>query len=62
MKNTIHVERAKLKISQTQLAEKIGITCGTICKIEREKCDPKVSTALKIAKFFGLPVDKIFSE
>lgn len=62
MKNTINVERAKRRISQVELGKEVGITGGAIQKIEADKSDPKVSTALKIAKFFGTTIDKIFFE
>lgn len=60
MKNTIRVERAKLRINQAQLAKEVGLTRQAVHNIETEKSEPKVSTALKIAKFFGLKVNEIF--
>lgn len=60
MKNTIRVERAKARITQNQLAEKVGMTGVAISNIETEKCDPKVNSALKIANYFKLKVADIF--
>lgn len=60
MKNTIRVERAKMRISQEQLAEKIGMTKQGICLIERGESDPKVNNAIKIARFFGKEVEEVF--
>ena len=62
MKNSIRVERARLKISQQQLAEEIGITRQSVHHIETEKTDPLLGTAAKIAKFFGLKIMDIFEE
>ena len=62
MKNSIRVERARLKISQQQLAEEIGITRQLVSGIENKKTDPSVGTAAKIAKFFGLKIMDIFEE
>lgn len=60
MKNTIRVERAKLRISQSELAEKVGMSFQGIHLIESGKTDPKVNNALKIARFFGKEVEDVF--
>lgn len=60
MKNTIRVERARKRISQKELGEAIGLTGEAIHLIETEKSDPKISNAMKIAKFFGLEVEDVF--
>ena len=60
MKNTIRIERAKLRISQSELAEKVGMTTHGICLIENGKADPKVKNALKLAKFFKMEVAELF--
>lgn len=60
MKNLIRVERAKLRISQSELAEKVGMTKMGISLIENEKTDPKVKNALKLAKFFKMEVAELF--
>lgn len=62
MKNTIRVERAKLRISQSELAEKVGMTTQGICLIENGKADPKVKNALKLAKFFKMEVAELFCQ
>lgn len=61
MKNTLRVERAKLDISQKELAEKVKVSRQTIHSIERDKKKPSVELALKIAKIFKVSVDDIFS-
>ncbi len=58
--NTIHVERAKLRISQQELAEKVGVSRQTIHSIERGKKTPSVELALKISHFFKVHVETIF--
>lgn len=60
MKNTLRVERAKHRISQEQLAEKIGVTKQTINKIEKNKTNPNILTVLKIAQYFRAKVEDIF--
>lgn len=61
MKNTIRVERAKLDITQQQLAEKVGVSRQTINSIEAEKYIPSTSLALKISIFFNTSVNEIFT-
>lgn len=60
MKNTIRIERAKRRMSQSELAEKVGMTTQGICLIENGKADPKVKNALKLAKFFKMEVAELF--
>lgn len=61
MENTIRVERAKLDISQQDLAEKVNVSRQTIHSIERGKKIPSVELAIKIAQFFKVSVEEIFS-
>lgn len=60
MRNTIRVERAKLDISQQQLAEMVNVSRQTIYSIERGKKLPSVELAIKIALVFKVPVEEIF--
>jgi putative transcriptional regulator len=60
MRNTIKVERAKKDITQADLAEAIDVSRLTIHSIETGKFNPSILIALKIARFFGIPVDELF--
>jgi putative transcriptional regulator len=60
MKNTIRVERAKLNISQTDLAEAVQVSKQTIHSIETGRFVPSSVIALKIARYFKVPVEAIF--
>ncbi|SRX76394.1 helix-turn-helix transcriptional regulator [Aequorivita antarctica] len=60
MDNTIRVERAKLDISQQDLAEKVNVSRQTIHSIERGKKIPSVELAIKMAQFFKVSVEEIF--
>lgn len=60
MKNTINVERAKLKISQEMLATQVKLSRQMIHSIEAEKKIPSVLIALKIAAFFNTTVETLF--
>jgi putative transcriptional regulator len=60
MKNKIRVLRAMREITQEELAEALGVTRQTIIAIEKGKYDPSLPLAFRIARFFNLPVEKIF--
>ena len=59
--NTIAVLRAARQLSQTELAEAIGVSRKTISTVETGRFTPSVVIALKLAKFFEVPVEQIFS-
>jgi len=61
MKNNIRVERAILKISQQELANKIGVTRQTINAIELEKYIPSAIVIMKIASVCNKTVEEIFT-
>ena len=61
MKNNIRVERARLRVSQQQLAEAIGVTRQTIYAIENDKFIPSTELALKMSAYFGKTVNELFS-
>ena len=61
MKNTLKVERAKLNITQQDLAEKVGVSRQTINSIESEKYVPSTLLAIKISEFFKTTVNEIFT-
>lgn len=60
LKNSIKVERARQGFTQSDLAEKVGVTRLTVHSIETGKFNPSVILALKIAKCFGVKVDELF--
>ena len=60
MKNNLRVERAILRVTQLQMAEKIGVSRQTIGAIERDKYVPSTVLAIKIAKFCDKKVEDIF--
>ncbi|MFC3197641.1 helix-turn-helix transcriptional regulator [Parapedobacter sp. GCM10030251] len=61
MKNTIKVERAKLNITQAELADRVNVSRQTINSIEIGKFVPSTVLALKIANVFDTTVDDIFA-
>lgn len=61
MKNNIRVERAKLRMSQQELADKLSVSRQTINAIELGKFNPSTLLALKMSQVFGVSVNEIFS-
>ena len=60
MKNNIRVERAILRMTQQQLAERIGVTRQTVNAIEAGKYVPSTVLTLKMAAVFGKSVNDVF--
>ena len=54
--NKIKVYRAMKNISQEELAVAIGVTRKTINTVETGKFIPSTVLALRIARYFGVPV------
>jgi len=61
MKNMIKVERAKLNITQAELADRVNVSRQTINSIEIGKFVPSTVLALKIAAVFDTTVDQVFT-
>ncbi len=60
MKNRLRELRAAKEWSQSDLAEKLGVSRQTINAIETEKYDPSLPLAFKVAWLFKLPIEEIF--
>ncbi len=61
MKNTLKIERAKLGLTQQELADKVSVSRQTINSIETEKYVPSTSLAIKISEIFKTTVNEIFT-
>jgi len=60
MRNTIKVERAKINITQAELAEVLNVSRLTIHSIEVGKFNPSILIVLKMAQYFKITVDELF--
>ncbi len=58
--NNVAVLRSKKKITQEDLAKAVSVSRQTIIAIEKGNYTPSIMLALKIAKYFGVPVEKVF--
>lgn len=59
--NRIAVLRADRKVSRRELADALGVHYQTIGYLERGEYSPSLSLALRIARYFDVPVETLFS-
>ena len=59
--NRLPVLRAERSLSRQDLADAVNVNYQTIGYLERGEFNPSLDLALRIAEFFGLPVEAIFS-
>ena len=60
MKNKLRELRMAKEWSQSDLADKLGVSRQTINAIETEKYDPSLPLAFKVARLFKLKIEDIF--
>ena len=60
MKSKLRELRAAKEWSQSDLAERLGVSRQTINAIETGKYEPSLSLAFKVARLFKKPVEEIF--
>lgn len=58
--NFVRMHRARLDMTQEQLARAVGVSRQAIHAIERRKAEPSIVLALKLARLFELRVDELF--
>jgi putative transcriptional regulator len=59
--NRIAVLRAERGISRRQLAEALGVHYQTVGYLERGEYSPSLHLALRLAEYFEVPVEVVFS-
>jgi DNA-binding XRE family transcriptional regulator len=59
--NRIAVLRAERGISRRQLADALGVHYQTVGYLERGEYSPSLHLALRIAGYFEVPVEAVFS-
>lgn len=52
--------REKLCLSQSELAEKVGVRRETIVRLEKGQYNPSLKLAIDISKEFGTTVEEVF--
>ncbi|WP_219418663.1 helix-turn-helix transcriptional regulator [Pseudonocardia nigra] len=59
--NRIAMLRAERNISRRQLADALGVHYQTVGYLERGEYSPSLHLALRIAEYFEVPVEVVFS-
>jgi putative transcriptional regulator len=60
MLNRVRAERLLREMSQAELAEALDVSRQTVISIENGRYLPSLPLAFRIARFFEMPIDKIF--
>ena len=60
VKNSVRLNRIEKKLTQEELAEKVGVTRQTIGLIEKEKYNPTIALCLKISQVLNKSIDQLF--
>ncbi len=59
--NRIAILRAEQGVTRRELADALGVHYQTVGYLERGEYNPSLHLALRIAEFFGVPVEVVFS-
>lgn len=59
--NKVSVYRIESGTTQEELALSVGVSRQTIIALEKGNYTPSILLALKIASFFKVPVEKVFT-
>lgn len=59
--NRLALLRAEQGVSRRQLADALGVHYQTVGYLERGEYNPSLQLALRIARFFDVPVEVVFS-
>jgi len=62
MRNRVEEFRDRRKWKQIELAEKVGVSQGTISKIENSKHIPNLDLAYKLEQILDLEIHKLFDD
>ena len=60
MRNRVEEYRRQAQEKQEELASYVGVSRQTIISIEKEKYNPSIVLAFKIAKHFDKPIEEVF--
>jgi len=60
VRNTLPELRAEAGLTQSALAEQLGVSRQTVISIERGRYDPSLPLAFRIARVFGRTIEEVF--
>ena len=59
--NNVYTLRTECSFTQEAFAKRVGVSRQTVIAIEKGNYTPSVHLALRIAKVFSVPVEKVFT-
>jgi len=62
VRNRLRDLRAEREWTQADLAQRLSVSRQTINAIEKEKFDPSLPLAFRLAKLFDLTIEELFFE
>ncbi len=60
MENRLEQLRAQKGLTQQELADLAGVSRQTIISLERERYNPSLTLAFRLARLFGVTVEELF--
>jgi putative transcriptional regulator len=60
MQNRVREQRTQRGLSQAEVAAALGVSRQTVISIENGRYLPSLPLAFRIARFFGMPIEKMF--
>jgi putative transcriptional regulator len=60
MRNRVREQRIARAMSQAELGSALGVSRQTVISIENGRYSPSLPLAFQIARFFDMPVEKMF--
>jgi putative transcriptional regulator len=60
MNNRIRELRARHRLSQLELAQKVGVRRETIIYLEKGRYNPSLQLAYRISRVFNLSIESVF--
>lgn len=62
MKNRLEALRREKGIRQEDLAAALGVSRQTVISLEKGKYNPSLALALRIGRYFAMPIEAIFDD
>lgn len=61
MKNRVKEYRKQFRLTQEELANKLGVTRQTIIAVENDKYNPTLELAMRLAKYLNTTIEDLFT-
>jgi len=61
LKNRVKEYRKQYKLTQEELANKLGVTRQTIIAVENDKYNPTLELAMHLAKYLNTTIEELFT-